>query len=154
MSEIQLAAFLNKTLSFFLQFLMLIFLFMITVEFAIFYIMSNNMAFYYASIFVFMIVMVYSFDMINKFQSFQDMFDQNISNSKLNLELRQPLEMEGLEERAVKACLYYRNSHSFVYVAKALGLGHPELARRQVIKGLDILLKNYEEHNIKKVQPK
>ena len=153
MSEIQLAAFLNKTLSFFVQFLMVIFLFMITVEFAIFYIMSNNMAFYYASIFVFMIVMVYSFDMVKKFQGFQDMFDQNISNSKYSSEMSKPLDME-TEELPLKACLYYRNSHSFVYVAKALGLGHPELARRQVIKGLDILLKNYEEHNIKEVQAK
>ena len=120
---------------------------MIIVELAVFYFMSQEIIFYYASMGVFGITIIYTFQMIKDFQHFQNIFDQNISNLKQNVELNTPLAMEA-EGLPLKACLLYRNSHSFTYVSKALGLNHSELARRQVIKGLDALLK---EHNEKKV---
>lgn len=85
---------------------------------------------------------------IKDFQHFQDMFDQNISNLKQNVELNKPLEME-VEDLSLKACLYYRNGCSFMQICYKLGLGRePQSAKRLVIKGLDILLK---EQNITKV---
>lgn len=47
--------------------------------------------------------------------------------------------------RPVQACIYYHNGASFPVIQRNLGMKHPNQARREVIKGLDILLKSYKE---------
>jgi len=146
--EIQLTSFLNKILHFFVHFIGVMFMFMIAVELALFYMMSQNIVCYWASTGVFGIALLLTFQMIREFEHFQDIYDQNISNSKLKTELNKPLNME-VEDLPLKACLLYRNGHSFQYVSKALGLSHADLGRRLVIKGLDILLKEYKKREVK-----
>lgn len=114
--------------------------------------MREEIIFYYASIVMFMVALFYSYRMVNRFQHFHDMFEQNISNSKLNMEMNKPLNVE-LEDAStpLKACLLYRNGYSFKQVTQKLRLGREaQTSIRLVRKGLDMLLK---EHTIKEVQP-
>lgn len=60
----------------------------------------------------------------------------------------EPLNIE-VEDVALKACLYYRNGASYEDIKRNLSLSHPEQAKRLLIRGLDFLLKNYNEHNEK-----
>ena len=148
MSEIQLTSFLNKILHFFIYFLAVVFMFMISMELALFYMMSDNIFCYWSSTGVFGIALVITFQMVKDFEHFQDIYDQNISNSKQNVELNKPLNVEA-EDLPLKACLLYRNGYSFVQITHKLQLGRePQTAKRLVVRGLDLLLK---ERNIKKV---
>jgi len=148
LSEMQLTSFLNKILQFFIHFLAVIFMFMISVELAVFYMMSDNIFCYWGSTGVFGVALILTFQMVNDFEHFQDIYDQNISNSKLNVELNKPLDAEA-EDLPLKACLLYRNGYSFVQITHKLQLGsEAQTAKRLVVRGLDLLLK---EHNIMKV---
>jgi len=123
-------------------------MFMISMELALFYMMSDNIFCYWSSTGVFGIALVITFQMVKDFEHFQDIYDQNISNSKQNVELNKPLNVEA-EDLPLKACLLYRNGYSFVQITHKLQLGRePQTAKRLVVRGLDLLLK---ERNIKKV---
>jgi len=149
MSEIQLTAFLNKVLGFFVEFLALMFMYMVVLQFTVFYFMKGEVIFYYASIGVLGVAICFSVNIVKDFQHFHDIYEENISNSKLNVELNKPLNVE-VKERALKACLLYRNGDSFKQITQKLRLGNESnTSIRLVRKGLDILLK---EHNIKEVK--
>jgi hypothetical protein len=55
-------------------------------------------------------------------------------------ELLEPI----LDDTALNACVAYHNGQSFTDISRLFKLKHPEQARRLLVKGLDILLK---EHN-------
>jgi hypothetical protein len=40
---------------------------------------------------------------------------------------------------------YYRNGATYEEIERNLGLKHPNQVKRELIKGLDILLKSYDE---------
>ena len=148
MSEMQLTSFLNKILQFFIYFLAVIFMFMIATELSLFYVLSQEIICYWSSTGVFGVALILTFQMVKDFEHFQDIYDQNISNSKQNVELNKPLNVEA-EDLPLKACLLYRNGYSFVQITHKLQLGdEAQTAKRLVVRGLDLLLK---EHNIMKV---
>lgn len=59
----------------------------------------------------------------------------------------EPLSME-LEDLPLKVCLDYRNGASYEVIAQNLGIDTSYQVKRELVKGLDILLR---EHNEKKV---
>jgi len=118
-------------------------MFMIVMELGLFYVMSQNIICYWASTGVFGVALILTFQMVKDFEHFHDIYDQNVAEVKLTSKLNEPLDVK-VEDLPLKACLLYRNGHSFLYVSKALGLSHADLARRLVIKGLDILLKEHK----------
>jgi len=151
LSEIQLTSFLNKILHFLIHFLAVIFMFMIATELSLFYVMSDNIFCYWGSTGIFGIALFITVQMVKDFEHFQDIYDQNISNSKLDVTLNKPLNVEA-EDLPLKACLLYRNGYSFQQIVNKLQLGdEAQTAKRLVVRGLDLLLK---ERNIKEVQTK
>jgi hypothetical protein len=50
------------------------------------------------------------------------------------------------EDKALATCVYYHNGSSLNDIQRSMGFKHPQQARRHLLKGLDILLK---EHNQK-----
>lgn len=133
-------------------------MFLIGAEFMFFYSLSGDFIFYYSSIGVFGSLIVYTAKYYQEFQGFRETLSQglyfpNSNNEKVLDPISKPLDME-VEDLPLKACLLYRNGHSFEHVSKALGLGHSEQARGELVKGLDTLLKEHKEHKIKKVKPK
>ena len=151
MSEMQLTSFLNKILQFFIYFLAVIFMFMIATELSLFYVLSQEIICYWSSTGVFGVALILTFQMVKDFEHFQSMYDENISNSKQNAALNKSLDVEA-EDLPLKACLLYRNGYSFQQIVNKLQLGdEAQTAKRLVVRGLDLLLK---ERNIKEVQTK
>jgi hypothetical protein len=107
---------------------------LIGAEFMFFYSLSGNFIFYYGSIGVFAITIIYASKYYREFKGFRETLAQglyfpNSNNHKpFQKTISKSLEME-VEDLPLKACLLYRNSHSFDYVSKALKLGHTEKAR-------------------------
>jgi len=62
----------------------------------------------------------------------------------------EPLSME-TDELPIKVCLLYRNGASMEDLSRNLGIKYPYQVKRELQKGLDVLLKSYDEHNGKKV---
>lgn len=67
-------------------------------------------------------------------------FKTNIENEETELP-----ELKIQVEDSLKACLYYRNGASFSKIAEDFHLSQAEQARRYVVKGLDILLKEHQQ---------
>ena len=119
-------------------------------ELSLFYVMSDNIFCYWGSTGVFGVALFITVQMVTDFEHFQDIYDQNISNSKQNVALNKPLNVEA-EDLPLKACLLYRNGYSFMQITHKLHLDNneSETAKRLVVRGLDLLLK---EHKIMKVE--
>lgn len=141
--------FYQKFLSFFSGFIILLFMFVAAAEFLFFYSSTGNILFYYSYLLILGVSCLYGFRYYLSFRGFKETLAQglyfpNSNNEKALNPVSKPLNME-VEDLPLKACLLYRNFHSFDYVSKALKLGHGEQARRELIKGLDILLKEHKE---------
>lgn len=54
-----------------------------------------------------------------------------------------------VEDKVLKVCLYYRNGASLKSIAQDLGLKHPNQIKRHLVKGLDILLRFYDQNRRK-----
>jgi len=126
-------------------------MFMIATELSLFYVLSQEIICYWSSTGVFGVALILTFQMVKDFEHFQSMYDENISNSKQNAALNKSLDVEA-EDLPLKACLLYRNGYSFQQIVNKLQLGdEAQTAKRLVVRGLDLLLK---ERNIKEVQTK
>lgn len=47
--------------------------------------------------------------------------------------------------RSIQVCIFYRNGASFPEIDHNMGFKHPQQAKRELVKGLDILLRSYKE---------
>jgi len=59
--------------------------------------------------------------------------------------IEEPLQIEK-EDLPLKVCEMYRNGLGYGKIMKSLGLKHSNNVKRNIVKGLDFLLKFYHEH--------
>jgi hypothetical protein len=121
-----------------------------TTEFLIVYLSTGNMIFYYCYLATLFFALFYGLRLYRKYVDFRQnlyLFLPNSSEKQL-----EPLEMN-LEDQDIplKVCLYYRNGATFEEIKQNLNLSHPTQARRELIKGLDILLKEHGEKHESKI---
>jgi len=139
-------AFYNKFLSLFFGFIMVLFLFLVTIELLIFYFTTQNAIFYYLYCGVLVFSSFYGIRCYSEFKYFLEnlyLFLPSERNSEKNC--LKPLNME-VEDLPLKVCILYRNGLSFERIREKLGLNHIYQVKRELINGLDLLLKNYEKH--------
>jgi hypothetical protein len=110
------------------------------------YSFTQNMIFYYAYVGALAFSFVYALNYSRQFKDFKEnlyLFIPPGENNKV-----EPLNIE-VNDIALKVCLYYRNGATQEQIKRNLGLNHPTQVKRELVKGLTILLK---EHNSKKVE--
>jgi len=147
--------FYERFVSLFFGFIILLMLAFVTVELIFFYFSMQNIIFYYAYLGMLLSDFFYFIKYYLQFRDFRETLSQGLlfpSNKESPSDL-EPLETDGLEDVSLKVCLFYRNEASLNDIAKDFGFSHPTQAKRELIKGLDILLKSYEKHE-KKVSEK
>ncbi|MEM3443022.1 MAG: hypothetical protein QXM86_04110 [Candidatus Bathyarchaeia archaeon] len=54
------------------------------------------------------------------------------------------VDLENVED-ALRVCVLYRNGKSLTEIERIMGFSHPYKTKRLLLKGLDLLLKNYME---------
>ena len=125
--------------------LMTVLLFVSTITVLSAYILTQNMFFYYAYIGAVGFSFYYVLQYARQFRGFKETVAQGLLFPKANNEANyEPLNLE-VEDLPLKVCLLYRNGYGFQSIKEQLGLSHSEEAKRLLIKGLDVLLQNYEE---------
>jgi hypothetical protein len=107
------------------------------------------MVFYYCFIGALGFSFFYAINYSRQFSHFKENIGLFIPPDGNNYKL-EPLNME-LEDLPLKVCLYYRNGATQEQIKQNLGLNHATQVKRELVKGLDILLKFYNENNCKKV---
>lgn len=108
------------------------------------YSFTENAIYYYGYCVVLVVAGVYGVKCFREFRDFKDSIYLLIPKQGRD-RITDPLNME-VEDLPLKVCLQYRNGASFKDIEKNLGLSHPMQAKRELVKGLDILLKSYEEN--------
>jgi hypothetical protein len=112
------------------------------------YAYTQNMVFYYCYLGVLGFSFFYAFRYAQSFKHFKETLNLYIPSQDSNPGL-EPLNMEA-EDLPLKVCLYYRNGATYKKIQQDLGIAYPQQVKRELIKGLDILLREY---NCKKVEP-
>ena len=130
--------------------LILIASFLATIIFFVTYLTSNNFLCYsyYLSLMIFTII--FGINCISKYRYLKENLNLFIpQNSSNNNEKLEPLELktEINDNTPLKTCSLYRSGYGYPTIQKRLGFNHSEQARRELRKGLDFLLKFYDEHN-------
>lgn len=143
--------FYERFVGLFFNLILLLILVLATIEVILFYIFSQNMVFYLIYLEILIFSVFYGVKCFLQLRDFREALSQgllilsnNEKSSKLPL-----LEIEDFEDIPLRACLCYRNGANFEQVAEVLGLKHIQQAKRELIKGLDILLRSYEKHERK-----
>lgn len=108
------------------------------------YFTTGNIVFFYgyaaALFFTFFIMLSY----VKEFKHFRENLNLFIpANSNIETEPLS-LDVEDLEDYALKVCLLYVEGDGFQRISEELNI-HPEKAKRLLIKGLRFLLSNYKE---------
>lgn len=141
-------AFYEKFVSLFVALIVLLFIFLVAVGFLFLHVFTGNIISFFGYAILLCIAGICSLKYYLRVNDFKTRLYLYIPNEPKNTDRNDnPLELEGLEDVSLKACLLYRNCHSLTDVSEASGLKYSEQAKRELIKGLDILLKSYEEHN-------
>lgn len=145
--------FYEKFTSLFFHFIILTILISATIELTLFYFSTQNFVFYITYLVTLVTSVFYGLRYYFEFRRFNELLSQGLlipperpENSNPQLE---PLNMEGLEDVSLRACLCYANKATLVETAEFLGLPSPTQAKRELINGLRILLQSYNEHNDK-----
>ncbi len=143
--------FYERFVSLFFGFIILLMLAFVTVELILFYFSMQNIIFYYAYLGMLLSDFFYFIKYYLWFRDFRETLSQGLLFPSKNEEISnlESLEIKGLEDTPLKACLSYRNGATFDEITEFLGLSHPTQAKRELIKGLDILLKFHEKHRKK-----
>lgn len=143
--------FYERFMALFFNFFIVLILVLVTTESILLFIITQNIIFYYAYLGMLMFDFFYFIKYYLQFRDFRETLSQGLlfpSNKESPSDL-EPLETDGLEDVSLKVCLFYRNEASLNDIAKDFGFSHPTQAKRELIKGLDILLKSYEKHEKK-----
>jgi len=135
--------FYERFVSVFFGFIILIALVVATAQLLFFYTLTQNVVFYCGYAVAAGLSLIYG-----------TRYFVSLKNFKENLYLLIPLEAEtsfepldvDADDKALKVCLYYRNGASYKNIAQDLGLKHPTQIKRQLVKGLDILLRFYDQN--------
>jgi hypothetical protein len=106
------------------------------------WISTQNMIFYYGYIGALGSSFIYVLYYAQQFRNFKETLHLFLPPEKPF----EPLSME-LEDLPLKVCLDYRNGASYEVIAQNLGIDTSYQVKRELVKGLDILLR---EHNGKK----
>ena len=125
--------------------IMILLLFTSSIMVLLAYSFTQNMIFYYIYVGVLLFSFAYALNYSRQFKHFKETLNLFIPSE--NDKPIEPLNID-VEDRALKVCLWYRNGATQEQIKQNLGLNHPNQVKRELIKGLDILLK---EHNSKKV---
>lgn len=149
-------AFYNKFLSFFSRFIILVFLSISTFELLIFYFLNQNIAFLIAYDLGLLCSFVYGVHFFVKYREFKAdlyLFFPSIAQTQNNEE--EIKAKTGLinEELSLEVCRLYSRGCSFSDIEKKIGFSYPTQTKRELIKGLRVLLKNYgdlNEHKLSK----
>ena len=150
MSEV----FYAKFLGFFFNFAVLLFTSLLTLEFLLFYISSRNTIFFWAYDVSVLLVFFYGINFYSKFKHFQSDFylflpkTENITQKDEIIEKNPLLEKED-GDLSLKVCRLYANGESLYKIKDDLGISHIFQAKRLLVKGLKLLLKN-EVSEVKK----
>lgn len=139
MSEV----FYEKFVAYLGYFFILLLILVGAINFIVVHQLTGEILYYYAYCFTLLIALGYAIKYFSDFKTFTGRIYLLIPEEKKPLE---PLNME-IEDLPLKVCLQYRNGASFTEIEKDLELSHPFQAKRELVKGLDILLKSFESHN-------
>lgn len=134
--------FFDKFLNFFFGFIVLLISILMVIIFILLWISSQNLIFYYGYIASFGFSVIYGIRYYLEFQNFRDnlyLFLPNHEEKQL-----EPLSVN-VEDLPLKVCLYYRNGATLESMKKDFGLSHANQVKRELVKGLDILLREHNE---------
>lgn len=122
----------------------------VTAELFFLYFSFQNIVLYYAYLGMLLFDSFYFIKYYLRFRAFRETLSQGLLFPlKNNHSDFGTLELEDLEDTLLKVCLFYRNGSSLKDIAKDFGFTHPTQAKRQLQKGLHILLEFYEKHGDK-----
>jgi hypothetical protein len=124
--------------------IMIVLLFTSSIMVLLAYSFTQNMIFYYIYVGVLLFSFIYALNYSRQFRDFKE--NLYLLFPSENPKPIEPLNME-VEDLPLKVCLSYRNHASYEHIGKVLGI-HPEQAKRELIKGLDILLREYNERKV------
>jgi ABC-type multidrug transport system fused ATPase/permease subunit len=123
--------------------IMILLLFLGTIMVLLAYVLTQIMVFYYAYIGALFFSFFYAFRYAQQFKHFKETLNLFIPSE--NSKPIEPLNID-VEDRALKVCLYYQQGAKLEDIAKDLGLNHHQQVKRELRKGLSILLRFYNEH--------
>lgn len=135
--------FYNKVLGLFFRFSLLLLLLVADMEVLFWYIVARSLLLYTFWLGLLMVSVLYGLRLYGNFDEFRINLGLFMQNNERGDEKIEPLNME-FNDKAVQVCLYYRNGASLTQIKENMGFDHAEQVRRHLLKGLDILLKNYE----------
>ena len=142
-------AFYEKLIGLFFRFFLLLFLMLIAVEFTVLSLSFGFLGSYFLWSFIVVALTVYllrCYFQVREFKENLSLFLPQKQEDERKIEKLEPLNMELSEDDvALKVCLLYRNGVCIHKIRQIMGWSHPNKVRRMLIRGLDILLKNYEE---------
>ena len=142
--------FYERFISLFFGFIILLVLVLSATGLVLLYFSTQNIIFYYAYLGMLLFDSFYFINYYFQFRAFRETLSQGLLfPSKENPSDLETLEIEDLEDVPLKICLFYRNGASLQDIAKEFGLSHPTQAKRQLQKGLHILLRFYEKRGKK-----
>ena len=128
----------------FFNFFIVLILVLITTESILLFIITQNIVFYIIYSGTLVICFLYGFRFFMQFRAFRKNLFLFLCSENLH-----SLNIDDLRDLALRTCLFYRNGASLQDIAKEFGLSHPTQAKRQLQKGLHILLEFYEKHGKK-----
>ncbi len=135
--------FYENILSFFSMFTILILFVLGATELLLLYFFTKNVILYYAYVAFLFTSLMYGTRAYKQFREFKEnlyLFIPSEGEEKL-----EPLSLE-VEDLPLKVAFYYRNGASLTQIKEDLGFSHPTQVKRELVKGLDILLQNYQKH--------
>jgi hypothetical protein len=91
------------------------------------------------------IAVLYGSRYYRNFQNFKANLGLFIPNNNENIQKIEPLDID-VDDKALQVCLYYRNGATLNKLKQDFGFTHPTQTKRELIKGLDFLLKFYDKH--------
>ena len=130
---------------------MIILLFLGTIMVLLAYVLTQITVFFYFYVGMLAFSFFYALQYSQQFKDFKENLNLFIPPEGNNQYL-EPLNVE-IDGLPLKVCLYYRNGATQEQIKQNLGLNHPTQVKRELVKGIDILLKFYNENNCKKVEP-
>jgi len=137
--------FYDRFISVFFGFVVLLILVLASTELILFYISTQNNVFYVIYCGTLIVCLLYGTKYYKEFRDFQTSLYLLIPSKYEKPSNLESLSIDGLQETPLKVCLFYRNGASYEEIKQVLGLSHPTQVKRQLIKGLDILLRSYEK---------
>jgi len=143
--------FYHKFLSLFSNFIILLVLIIASLQIFLVYASNQNMIWYVSYCVIIAFSIIYAIKYYLDFKNFKEnlyLFIPNIPNNEdKHEEIEEPLNIDIDDmDTSLKVCLDYQRGKGFPHIYKALGLKHPETARRELRKGLNFLLRFYNEN--------